>query len=190
MNEIIEITPKPLRPRTCAECCKVKSIEGIRRTNGGRLFYCKDCLLIMGKIENYEGVRFFRPGRERPKSTNPLTKKPTPLSFLKLHIRSCINREFKEWRAIEEPDITMTYMMNLFVEQKGLCALTGRSLVLSALNRRPARDGLSIDRIDSKRGYIIGNVRYVTFQVNIAKSRFTDEEFISMCRDIVRKSGG
>lgn len=91
---------------------------------------------------------------------------------------------------IEEPDITMTYMMNLFVEQKGLCALTGRSLVLSALNRRPARDGLSIDRIDSKRGYIIGNVRYVTFQVNIAKSRFTDEEFISMCRDIVRKSGG
>ena len=39
----------------------------------------------------------------------------------------------------------------------------------------------SIDRIKPELGYIKGNVRLVTYQVNMAKGVYTDEDFFTMC---------
>lgn len=64
-----------------------------------------------------------------------------------------------------------------------VCPLSGRSLVY------PETKGIievtaSIDRIDSSKGYIEGNVRWIHKDVNIMRSNMTDEVLLSWVRDI------
>jgi hypothetical protein len=80
--------------------------------------------------------------------------------------------------AISADDI-----VTLFNEQRGICALTGRSLVWGAEGVQ--RDTLSIDRIDQSRGYVLGNIRLVTYQANFARNRFSDEELFAVCEAVL-----
>lgn len=45
----------------------------------------------------------------------------------------------------------------------------------------------SLDRIDSKIGYIEGNVQWVHKMVNMCKQHYTQEEFLEMCVSIADK---
>lgn len=87
-------------------------------------------------------------------------------------------------------NISAEYLIDLFREQAGICALSGREMVASQSSSRKNShpNTVSVDRIDSAGGYTIGNVRLVTTHCNIARSNFTDEQFIELCRDIVRHS--
>jgi hypothetical protein len=72
----------------------------------------------------------------------------------------------------------------LFVEQKGLCALTGEELRLAEnltdIKRRTQT--ASLDRIDSKLGYTIDNVQWTHRDINIMKSDMDQDEFIYWCK--------
>lgn len=89
-------------------------------------------------------------------------------------------------------NIDMKYIWMLFKKQKGLCALSGRTIELPALikTRHMANQGrnhtASLDRIDSNLGYIKGNVQWVHKDINFAKQSMTDEEFIELCSDVVK----
>lgn len=84
-------------------------------------------------------------------------------------------------------NLTIDYLLRLLAEQNGKCALTGRILVPSNSKTKSEShpNTISIDRIDSDKGYVEGNVRLVTYIVNAAKNRFSDEELIQMCRDVI-----
>jgi len=45
----------------------------------------------------------------------------------------------------------------------------------------------SLDRIDSSKGYIEGNVQWVHKMVNMSKQQYTQEEFINMCIAVANK---
>ena len=45
----------------------------------------------------------------------------------------------------------------------------------------------SLDRVDSSKGYIEGNVQWVHKMVNMSKQQYTQEEFIEMCTAVVNK---
>lgn len=47
---------------------------------------------------------------------------------------------------------------------------------------------LSIDRIDSSRGYVEGNIQLVCHAVNLAKNSWPQDVFIDLCRKIVKKA--
>lgn len=51
---------------------------------------------------------------------------------------------------------------------------------------RPA----SLDRIDSDKGYIEGNVQWLHKWVNLMKSDFTQDEFLNYCRLIIEHNKG
>jgi len=112
------------------------------------------------------------------------------VGILKARITSAlqrgVNKAIKGPTSFDIPNVTMSYLLQLYKEQKGICVLTGRKMYLgnSAVGKRPHPDTLSIDRIDSSKGYVIGNVRFITYHANIAKNCFTDEQLISLCRDI------
>ena len=42
----------------------------------------------------------------------------------------------------------------------------------------------SLDRIDSSKGYVIGNVQWVHKDINIMKNKFDNQYFIDMCKKI------
>jgi hypothetical protein len=141
--------------RACLQCMKWKPIEDFMK-GGKSSKYCNDC--------------------------SNKSKPTVGMSVLRSRVLSSLKRAFKEYRNMEPPDITLSYMENLFIEQNGLCALTGRRLILEK-----GIDAISIDRIDSTKGYVKGNVRWTTRQANIAKSNYTDTEFLELCRDVLIK---
>ncbi len=87
-----------------------------------------------------------------------------------------------------ECSLSASDVLALFEKQNGLCALTGRPLVFGATYEQ-VRESLSIDRLDSNQGYVLGNIRLVTFQANFARNKYSDAELLSLCEDILRHHG-
>lgn len=79
-----------------------------------------------------------------------------------------------------------SYFRDMYYAQKGRCALTGRRMIVGGGEQGP--DTLSFDRLDWRKGYIIGNIRLVTLQANSARYMGTDQELIKLCRDLIRTS--
>lgn len=92
----------------------------------------------------------------------------------------------------KEFSISLEYMFALLELQNNKCAISGIPLLVRpSTSARHLPGGrtphiLSIDRIDTSKGYVEGNVQWVTAQVNQAKSDFTQEEFDEMCRARVK----
>ena len=83
-----------------------------------------------------------------------------------------------------EHTIDLTYLRNLWNIQKGLCKYSG--LPLGNIG-----DGLyspSIDRIDSSKGYIEGNVQWVCWGINDMKSNLNESEFIRLCSLVAERA--
>lgn len=80
--------------------------------------------------------------------------------------------------------VTMKYMWELFQEQDGRCALTGWPLKFSYRNKDRSTQTASLDRIDSTKGYVRGNLQWVHRRVNIIKSNMPNDEFITMCKAV------
>lgn len=84
-----------------------------------------------------------------------------------------------------EFNITINYIEELLIKQNFKCALSGRQLVFGYSKDKITS---SLDRIDSSKGYIEGNVQWVHSEVNICKQRLTQEQFISMCNEIANNT--
>lgn len=86
-------------------------------------------------------------------------------------------------------DVSMTDLWNLWIKQNGKCALTGVDLVLEAalLNQRVNWSIVtaSLDRINSKIGYVIDNIQWVHKIVNKLKNSFSESEFLHWCSLVV-----
>jgi len=88
-------------------------------------------------------------------------------------------------------NIDLEYILGLYYENDGCCALTGQKLDL-----RPYGDkgqvnpqAPSLDRITPSLGYIKGNVRIITYHMNIALSDFGTDEFDQLIRNYIEFGG-
>lgn len=89
-----------------------------------------------------------------------------------------------------EFDITTEYVWNLFLEQGRRCKLTNVPITLGRRSYTTDKNRIenytaSLDRIDSKKGYIEGNLQWVHKWINLIKMDFDQSEFIDLCRDVV-----
>lgn len=92
-----------------------------------------------------------------------------------------IKRSAKE-RA-REFNITIEYAWNLYETQHRKCRLSCLPIVFSSLCQ--SSDGTaSLDRIDSSKGYIEGNVQWVHKDINMMKQDHTDSDFIVLCKAV------
>lgn len=87
-------------------------------------------------------------------------------------------------KANIEFSITKEYLWELFIKQNRKCALSGTDLFLDLPRNAPY--SASLDRIDSSKGYIEGNVQWVHKSVNIHKLDMDNEEFIQLCNRIAK----
>jgi hypothetical protein len=73
---------------------------------------------------------------------------------------------------------------NLFLEQDQKCALSGILLEpwISNNKKQGRRMSASLDRIDSSKGYIVGNVQWVHKDINRLKWDLSQEKFIELCK--------
>ena len=81
--------------------------------------------------------------------------------------------------------ITEQTIVDLWKKQKGKCALSGVDMTLThgtPANPNPTK--LSVDRIDNGLGYFPQNVQLITWQANTAKSVWSNQQLIDMCKAI------
>jgi hypothetical protein len=110
--------------------------------------------------------------------TNPITALKTCYN----KIKSCCNLNVRRKERGITLEVTFEQCLELYHNQNGRCAISGRVLVGNAGHV----DKISIDRIDSKLPYRIDNIQLVTVQINRGKSDFQPEDFIAMCASVTK----
>lgn len=81
--------------------------------------------------------------------------------------------------------ITIEDAQALLEKQNFKCALTNRDIFRGPGKVRDTkRNTASLDRIDSTKGYIKGNIQWVHKDVNIMKQAFTEKYFYETCKEI------
>ena len=90
-----------------------------------------------------------------------------------------------------EVSVTMQDILDLLKKQEYKCALSGLPLIMSKsfskdrINQASSTTA-SLDRIDSSKGYILGNVQWVHKDVNIMKNKFNQDYFTETCKLIYK----
>lgn len=89
-------------------------------------------------------------------------------------------------------EITIEQAWTLFEQQNGKCAISGVAISFPAKCRRyGVHDSTaSLDRIDSLKGYIVGNVQWVHKTVNAIKWQLPQDEFLRWCTTITFHNQG
>ena len=80
--------------------------------------------------------------------------------------------------------ITKEYAWELFLKQNRKCSLSGVEITIGSNNYNTA----SIDRIDSSKGYEVGNIQWVHKDINFMKRIYSQEYFIDMCKRVCRNN--
>jgi hypothetical protein len=90
-------------------------------------------------------------------------------------------------------DLTLEHLKDVWDSQGGICPFTGFELEFrtydgesdTPLNIKSA----SLDRIDNSKGYVKGNVRFVSVMFNFARNKFSDEEVIEFAQAVIENRG-
>lgn len=148
----------------CNTCSQIKPLSEYRkyknttlRTYDSWCSTCKDC----NKIVQIKSVR---------KRISRIDQKITVI--LNSARQRCLknNREF---------DLTKDFILDLYDKQNGKCYYT--NLELLPYNDHSNHQCISIDRIDSNKGYTKGNVVLCCWIINRIKLNLSVEEFIKYC---------
>ena len=85
-------------------------------------------------------------------------------------------------------NITPDYAWDIFIKQNRKCALSGMPIGFAKTKKGHAtgETTASLDRIDSSKGYLEGNVQWLYKWINRMKSDYSQEEFINLCRKVVK----
>jgi len=82
--------------------------------------------------------------------------------------------------------LTKTEIFQLLQTQQGRCALSGAPIQLAptCAEHQQGETSASLDRIDSSKGYVPGNVQWVHMDINHMKGTLSDEVFIKWCQAV------
>lgn len=113
------------------------------------------------------------------KHSGNLRDELTPFRY---HLRNIRNRD-------KEFNLDLQYLKKIWEEQNGICPFTDIKLILNGYRKikNDPRFSASLDRIDNTKGYIIGNVRWVSRSINLMKNQITDDELIYFLELISQK---
>jgi len=77
--------------------------------------------------------------------------------------------------------ISIKYAWELFLAQDGRCSLTGVPITLNPSSMEKGASTASLDRIDSTKGYVRGNVQWTHADINFMKHSLPMKDFVDWC---------
>ena len=103
------------------------------------------------------------------------------------HVRNFLQRIWygaKRRSVNNENVISYEEVYDLWVEQNGICQLTGVDMTtIAGKGRIPTN--VSIDRIDNDKGYEKDNVHLVCLWANTAKNDLSISDFVKFCKKTI-----
>jgi len=103
---------------------------------------------------------------------------------------------YRNWKKrYKEVEVDLKYLKKIWDEQNGICPFSGIKLILSSYTKilKDPRYAASLDRIDSKKEYIVGNIRWVSRSINLLKNDMDDnslKEFLELISEHYKKQKG
>ena len=84
--------------------------------------------------------------------------------------------------------VTIEHINDLLIKQNFRCAISGLEIGFAATSEETKHGGdtASLDRIDSDKGYIEGNVQWLHKDINMMKQSFPQEYFLELIRTIYK----
>lgn len=152
-----------------------------RKKNPERKFYCS-----MSCYSNSEGKYNLgsRLGAGIPEKFLGRGRPTDEFSPFRYYMNKARNRK-------HATDLDLPYLKELWDSQEGRCALSGMEMTLPVNTTAFDRDKhnpwkASLDRIDCSKGYLKGNVRFVTSMANFCRQHsYTDQDVIKFARAVV-----
>lgn len=92
----------------------------------------------------------------------------------------------KATQKVYDLEINMEQAWQLFEKQEYRCALSGLLLEFPK-DRNPHGGTASLDRVDSKKGYLLNNVQWVHKDINSMKNAFNQGYFLELCKAVANK---
>ena len=91
----------------------------------------------------------------------------------------------------KELDLTLEYLKSVWESQNGVCPMTGWILELPTQSKKYKLTSktASLDRIDNSKGYVLGNVRFVSVIFNFARNKFSDIDVIKFAQAVAYTTG-
>ena len=83
-------------------------------------------------------------------------------------------------KRFKEINITLEDLKDIWEQQNGICPYTGLKLYLPSWKKVGTAEQLwcraSLDRIDSSKGYVVGNIQFISTPINYMKNTMSDKE--------------
>jgi hypothetical protein len=175
--------------KKCFGCHEVKPLDTFGIDNhkkSGRKSRCLTCCsekLRLWRKDNHEKAKardraWASKNRDKIKEKNK--KRYNSINEhqrlrLLLKTASNTNKEF---------NLTQDHLVDLWGKQQGLCAYSKLPLTAKAHQFNT----ISLDRIDSKKGYLIGNVHLVCTAINRMKLNYSEELFLLLCHGVAQNN--
>ena len=166
--------------------CALELPKEVYKGEDGRWYKpCPSCGDEQSYLRRNYAIMSYNEGKECKKCSNSKPEQNCHKGWIKGVLRLSFARKYKAHAALRniDWDIEFEYLADLLIEQDFKCALTGWDIDAMEINKNTA----SLDRIDSSKGYIEGNVQWVHKMVNMSKQQYTQEEFIEMCKAVSSK---
>lgn len=156
-----------------------------RRKKLNKKQYCS--MSCYGKAQGKSNLEFADPIKFRNAQQNiknHCDNRRDDLTPFRYYTHVVRNRKKKE-SNIDEP-----YLKTLWDTQNGICPYTGWELVLPS-NVEGWANGLqiesaSLDRIDSSKGYMKGNVQFISVMANWGKNNRSEDDLIKFCMAVAK----
>lgn len=145
---------------------------------------CPKCGTTQSYLRKNYAVESLRLGKVCKSCANKNPASNAHQGFYRGVLRASFVHKYKtgaETRNIEW-GVTFDYLADLLIEQDFKCALSG-----VPIDAMEITNNCSLDRIDSSKGYVEGNVQWVTSMVNMCKQSYTQGDFILMCQAVADK---
>jgi len=81
-------------------------------------------------------------------------------------------------------EISFEDVVDIWTQQNGLCKYSGVPLTYRPHQRASGENTASLDRIDSSKGYVKGNIQFVHKRISFMKNDMTEDVFIEWCRKV------
>lgn len=168
----------------CATCGNIKqkpkSEIDRQKRNGRSVFYCN--LKCAGKNKNnIQRIEKFK------KNVIGYVRQPDEQSKFRWYIKQIIKNSKKR---NQDYDIDIPFLSQLWEQQGGICPFTKQKLILRthAYQTKISPFQASLDRLDNSKGYIKGNVRFVSLMFNYARNIFSDSDVIDFCNRVANNN--
>lgn len=147
---------------------------------------CPNCGDKQSYLRRNYAIMSYNEGKECKSCSNKKPENNSHKGWIKGVLRTSFGYKYQAQADIRGLDwnVTFEYLAELLIVQDFKCALTGWDIDAMEVNQNTA----SLDRIDSSKGYIEGNVQWVHKMVNMSKQQYTQEEFINMCKAVSDKT--